>query len=246
MEFERMSIVGDVYTINKGKRFMGVELNLDYIQPVFDFSYNMTFGKLGVHRNYRSGGQFSRKNGELFANTFQGKLSEFVVYDLITKIGLTIERPSLETWELGKWDDVDFQVNELKISVKSASFFSNLLLLESKDWDDKGTYIPNDVVYDIHILVRIKPDLKGLLRSNRLLFSEYVDKESLLRIIQLEKFYWDVPGYLTNRDVSTLIQSKYVIPQNAMLNGKTRMDAENFYCQTGSLRNIDNLILCFV
>jgi len=235
--------IQNAYTINYGKRFNGLKMNDDYINSVFEFSYNMTFGKIGAHRNNRSGGQFSRKNGELFANTFQGKLSEFAIYTHLKSMGYAIDLPLLEMWELGKWDESDFELSNKKISVKSASFFSNLLLLETNDWDDSGKYIPNDILYDIHVLVRIKPDVKGLLRANRLFFSDEVDIELIRSIIFKEVFEYDIPGFLTNTDIQTLIQNRFIIPQNAMLNGKTRMDAENYYCQSGNLREIDSLIL---
>ena len=45
-------------------------------------------------------------------------------------------------WEKGKWDDQDFVINDSEISLKSMAFFSNPLLLETKNWDLQGNYIP--------------------------------------------------------------------------------------------------------
>ena len=243
MNFRKLDQLQNSYSINYGKKFNGLKIDDDFISSVFEFSYNMTFGKIGAHRTHRSGGQFSRKNGELFANTFQGKLSEFAIYSYLTSKGYNLELPLLEMWELGKWDESDFEINNTKISIKSASFFSNLLLLETRDWDNSGRYIPNDIVYDIHILVRIKPDVKGLMRANRLFFSDEVDEHLLRSIIFKEEFEFDIPGFLTKFDIQELIQNRLIIPQNTMLNGKTRMDAENYYCQSGNLRDISSLVI---
>lgn len=38
-----------------------------------------------------------------------------------------------------------------------------------------------------------------------------------------------------------MINHGYIIPQNAMLNGSTRMDAENYYAQAGDMSGIGRL-----
>ena len=38
-----------------------------------------------------------------------------------------------------------------------------------------------------------------------------------------------------------LIEKNFVLPQNSLLNGKTKMDSENFYCQLGGMKNIASL-----
>ena len=77
-------------------------------EEVFQFSYDMTFGKLGIHRDHRSGGSHHRKNGELFINTFQGKLAEFGLYNFFKEKGIDSEEPDLSKWGKGKWDTIDF------------------------------------------------------------------------------------------------------------------------------------------
>jgi hypothetical protein len=39
-----------------------------------------------------------------------------------------------------------------------------------------------------------------------------------------------------------IIQEKQVIPQNALLNGKIKMDANNYYVQSGDLYSLEGLI----
>ena len=39
-----------------------------------------------------------------------------------------------------------------------------------------------------------------------------------------------------------VIKQKLILPKSSFLNGKIRMDAENYYIQAGDLRTIDELI----
>ena len=63
----------------------------EYVEESFEFAYSMTFGRSGKHRSYRSGGSHRRKNGEIFANTFQGKLCEFALYQTLKDKNLTLQ-----------------------------------------------------------------------------------------------------------------------------------------------------------
>jgi len=111
------------FYINSKKDFKNIPIEKIFIDKSFAFAYSMVFGD-GHHRKHRSGGQHNRKNGELFANTFQGKLAEFMVYNELKKEGLT-ELSDLDTSIHGKgiWDDTDLEYKGKKINIKSASFF---------------------------------------------------------------------------------------------------------------------------
>lgn len=228
------------YFITKKKEFMPLPVfSKEIINAVFDFAYDMTYGKEGEHRDHRSGGQHKRRNGEIFINTFQGKLSEFGVYYYLRKNNIVdLGRPDLEKWALGKWDEADFICNNKKISIKSTKHFGNLILLETKDWDKEGRYKPNDSAYDITILVRIKPDGENLLKKQRLLYTDTCSKEQLETIIKSEKWQCDIPGFLTLEMLKEVINNGFILPQNSYLNGTTRMDAENYYIQAGDLVDI--------
>lgn len=119
------------------------EIPLEYVKLSFDFAYDMTFGRVGQHRAYRTGGTHVRKNGEIFANAFQGKLCEFAIY-LELKDKHDVDMPDLTVNPLGEWDDYDFRIDNYNISVKSTKFFGQLLLLEKNDWTRFGEYIPNN------------------------------------------------------------------------------------------------------
>lgn len=161
------------FYINNKKDFKGISINEQFIISSFDFAFSMVFGD-GYHRRHRSGGKHNRKSGELFANTFQGKLAEFIVHNELKKEGLNeLNELDISIHGKGIWDDTDLEFKGKKINIKSAAFFSNLLLLEAKDWNDKGEYIPNinnesSQSYDYFLMVRIKPDVKQLFQKEKI------------------------------------------------------------------------------
>jgi hypothetical protein len=209
------------------------------VKKCFDFSLSMTFKGDGEHRDHRSGGDWRRNNREIFVNTFQGKLAEFGLFEFISSRNHQCLEPDLDTWERGIWDSFDMDVEGRKINIKSTKHFGNLLLLETKDWNSKGQYIPNNNVgentYDFIFLVRIKPDVGKIIR-----LGENKDKRELLSKVLREKWYYDLPGYITHGDLLEIIQHSFVLPKKGMLNGKIQMDAENYYVQTGDLREFDD------
>lgn len=238
----------NIYLINHKKPFNDINLiSVKDIEKAFQFAFEMSFGK-GHHRTHRTGGQTKRKKGEIFCNTFQGKLAEIVLYNYFTSRKINCTEVDYRIMGKNEWDDYDFVINNKKINVKSSTFFSNLLLLETKDWDQNGNYIPNqnnenNTQYDFFVLIRIKPDLKALLSRNRLYYSNEIDKGILNKIINNEKWSYDIPGFITNKEfVQEVIKGQQIIPQNSLLNNKTPMDAENYYIQSGDLQDINNII----
>ena len=236
----------NIYNITHRKNFQGT-LNLnDRVEDVFEFAYGMTFGREGTHREHRTGGQIRRKNGEVFINTFQGKLAEFGLYKFFTNNGFILNTPDLGMWAEGIWDDVDLIINNKKINVKSAASFSNLLLLETRDWDANGIYIPNIDIgggqYDFFILTRINPDGKSIMTRERLLYSNEVEKGRLKNLMVNNNWSFDIVGFITLSELRNLIEQGFILPQNSLLNGKTKMDAENYYCQAGDMQPIENIL----
>ena len=214
------------------------------VEAVFEFAYEMTFGGSGEHRNHRSGGTHARRNGEIFANTFQGKLAECAVCELFRQLGYD-ETPDFSRYGLGKWDSADLSIDGYEISIKSTKSFGNLLLLEVKDWDENGDYIPNiesgACHYDILLFVRLNPSSEDVLRGERLLYTDYADYDRLKRMIFEQEWSYQCVGFITGDDLRHIIQNRYILPQNALLNGKVKMDADNYYVQANDMRSIDEL-----
>ncbi len=245
MTFKKLTAIGNNYTINNRISYKpAIDLN-KYLQEVFDFAYGMTFGNSGHHRAHRTGGQYGRRNGELFINAFQGKLAEFGIWQFFSTNGIVSPRPDLEKWGEGKWDDSDLKINSYHVSVKSTSSKGNLLLLETDDWDSEGRYIPNsgtiNEIVDFHLFCRIDPDGKSLLREKKWMYLNEIDKNELFNLIINVNWSMDCPGYITNDDLKYLIANNFILPQNSTLHTWTKMDASNYYCQAGDLRPITEL-----
>jgi len=227
--------------------FEGNVIEEEYIQKSFDFAYDMAFTEDGKHREYRSGGTIRRRNGEIFANTFQGKLSEFSFYQFCLSNALELNEPDVDTYSLGKWDDYDFKYQNYKISLKSTKSFGQLLLLETKDWNENGEYIPNlssgNSVYDFFVMIRINPSIEELLKLKHWLYNDYIEYNELKETIKEIKWEFDIPGFLKLNDFKeTIIRKNFILPQNSKLNGRTKMDASNYYVQANNLDSIKDLL----
>lgn len=238
-----MEIKQNHYYITDKKYFQPQDFtSTDYVEKAFDFAWNMTFGMNGRHRDHRTGGQTNRKNGEIFINTFQGKLAEFAVYQKLKYSGINAPYPDLEQYQLGRWDISDFKINNINIAVKSTKFYGNLLLLETGDWDNYARYIPSNVTYDYLILVRIKPDGEAIMKQNKLLYSNTCAYDTLKKIILSEVWTFDIAGFITKDELKDVISKQQIIPQNAMLNTYTKMDAENYFVEAGKMNSFN--LLC--
>ena len=48
----------------------------------------------------------------------------------------------------------------------------------------------------------------------------------------------EVVGYVKNQDIVQIIEEQYLLPQGAILNRSTKIDASNYYLQSGFFRKI--------
>lgn len=235
------------FYVSNPRPFAGVPIAVADIEKVIDFAYEMCFGA-GHHRAGRTGGQYGRKAGEKFCNTFQGKLGEVMLYNYFRSQNLNPSEPDFRILGIGEWDDSDLEINGMKINVKSAAYQSNLLLLETRDWDQQGRYLPNvllnngsTIQYDYFILVRIKPDIKKLFQSKKMYYSDEISKPDIEKIIFENTWIYDTAGYSTNQNLIDAIALGCILPQNSTLNHYTKMDAENYYIQSGDMGWISDL-----
>lgn len=236
----------DTYTVDRKKHFSAMgTLEWTEVQVAFDFAFNMTFGKRGQHRDHRSGGSHNRKQGEIFKDTFQGKISELALRKHLSNMH-DITLPGRQVWKLGEWDEEDFTIDGKRVSVKSTKAYGQLLLLEAKDYDEDGRYLPNkdkkgQGEYDYFVLVRMKPFCEEIMKSARLLYSNDADYNELMDLMEQQEWEYDIPGYIKRDDFRKIIAHRFIIPRGALLNGKIPMDADNYYVQAGDLRSIDTL-----
>lgn len=243
--FKKMTVNGISKTVNSRVQFNQIgQINPTYVEKVFEFAYAMSFGDEGWHRRNRTGGLHNRKNGEIFANAFQGKISEYAIYQELNS-NYRLEEPDLSVFGEGVWDDSDFIIKDKKISVKSTKSFGNLLLLEQDDWNSLGQYIPNlessDGNYAVTILARIKPFCEDIMKKMCVLYSNQVNKDDIKKTIMKQNWVYDIPGFITQLDLVNIIKDEHVIFRGDMLNGKIPMDADNYYVQAGNMRKLNEL-----
>lgn len=229
-----------IYFINSKVLFHPQPIQPSILNTSFEFAYNMAFGE-GHHRNHRTGGTEQRSAIDIFKNTLQGKIAEGIAFEVLASHGIKCEPIDYSIHGEGVWDDSDLEYKGKRISVKSSAYFSNLLLLETNDWDLDGSYKPNsnkaqsNSYYDYFILVRIKPNTNSFFNTEK-------EKEILKASVLNHKWTYDIPGCCSLKTLKHIITNDYILPQGALLNGKTKMDAENYYIQTGNLKGINQLI----
>ena len=170
-------IEGNNYFVQYTKNFKAYDKITDNDKnKCFDFAYDMSYGNIGKQRDSRSGGSVHRTKGQIFINTFQGKMAEFALYRFLENKKIQVNNPDLSKHKLGIWDSFDFECQGKIISVKSTKKYGNLLLLETKDWNDNGEYIPNlrngKSKYDYTVLVRFNPDGERIMRDSGLLMQK--------------------------------------------------------------------------
>lgn len=236
------------------KRFLAyANMELNDKKKCFEFAYGMSYGEEGAHRDHRTGGGVHRRKGQIFINVFQGKMAEFALYRYLKSKHIEINEPDISRYELGKWDTYDLLCQGKYISVKSTKSYGNLLLLETKDWNVNGDYIPNLVdgknrskKYDYTVLVRFKPDGEKIMNEKKLLNQKNEEipkniKEILAECIGELNWQYDFPGFIYYSELVKMIREKRIIPRNTLLNGQTKMDAENYYFLTGNMHSINEL-----
>lgn len=242
---QKLRVIGNSYYNDRRRTYKNFPISNEELKKVLEFSYDMCFGN-GHHRQYRTGGTLKRRAGEQFCNTFQGKLAEVVLRRHFIDNGYKCAQPDFNVYGEGIWDDTDLIIRDKSLSVKSAAFFSNLLLLETHDYDNKGQYLPNlnigaTALYDYYILVRIAPDIKGEFRKKRLLYSDNIEIDTIESIISKQDWSYDIAGWISKQEFVSIIDNNFILPQKALLNGKTPMDAENYYAQSGDMHEIEEL-----
>lgn len=238
------------YTIKNPKKFTGKSLDENDLMKAINFAYDMIYGE-GHHRYYRSGGTLHRKKGEQFCNTFQGKIAEIALHNHLVQNypKLNVSIPDFNIWGKGIWDDTDLILNEkVKVNIKSMAFFSNLLLLETKDWNKEGAYIPNltdenKALYDYFVVVRIQPDTKSLFQIKKWFYNDdKMSKEKITDYIRSHQWSYDIAGCASLKTIQHLINNKDILEKGSLINESTKLDASNYFCEVSRLHSIDKMV----
>lgn len=231
----------------------------DDVELCFEHAYDMAYGT-GWHRAHRTGGIHQRKRGEIFADTFQGKLAEFAVYRYLESKNVEATLPDLEIYGEDEWDVSDIDSQGKHLAIKSTKAKGNLLLLETEDWNRNGEYCPNLMRnrlarYDYFVFTRIDSngnDVSGIMKVESMLYLQDDSipdniRNILYALLCNRTWKYDIPGFIYHSELVRMISEGRIIPQNAILNynpnysKQTVMDAENYYFQAGNMHNSKEL-----
>lgn len=254
-EFHELELNDDIYKVEYKREYKGKKIKQEDILTCFHFAYDMTFGGKGEHRRNRSGGKEERSECKIFRDAFQGKLAEYCFYNYYKNLFPEnyISKPDISCSDIGTWDYCDFETKkngiEKKVAVKSTKFYSDLLLLETKDWDKNGLYLHTDnenkietIKYDGVVLVRVKNNIGDYLKNNKLLDLDECDISKLLPILNDSKYWsFDIAGFINYHELVFIINQNHIIKQNYYLNKKDdahKIDAENYYVQADDLHKL--------
>ena len=81
------------------------------------------------------------------------------------------------------------------------------------------------------------------MKRHKLLYTESVDREFLETIFLEKNWTYDYVGYVTYDELVYIINSNYILPKGALLNGRTLMDADNYYVQGKDMHPLSELKL---
>lgn len=181
---------------------------------------------------------------EVFCDTFLGKLGEFSVYQYFKQGGINLDYPDMSIMGLEEWDSYDFVYKNLNIGVKTTKSFGNLLLLETKDWNENAQYIPNlrngNADYDDMLFIRVDTDLVENIKKKRLYYSDEIDVNILQQETSKDSYEFDL-SHIPMDLIKQIVKEKVIINKNDYLQSKkTKMDAQNYYIQSGDMCNIHN------
>jgi len=118
--------------------------------------YDFAIESAKTQREYRSGGTQFRNLSMIQSDTQRGKVGEIVSKRFLEQSPFEIKEIKLDfdIYPRGEWDKQDFTLGGKSISIKSVKWFSNWLLIETKD-------IQRGDIYDFYILVTISKDFRS-------------------------------------------------------------------------------------
>ena len=239
----KWSVLFDLTTTKKFKK--------EDIEIVFEFA----FKSKDYHREVRSGGTKGRTSIERFFNIFIGKLCEIGTCEHFIKNKIELKNyVDYKVRNYGEWDDCDIITkNNKKISVKGSKYYSNMLLLEKKDYNQNGELIYNIGTnkisnFDYFAYIRVAP-----IKYNRIIFKgygkDYVQKTDNLELELsnfVKSFDWvyEEP-FIIEKElfVDTNIKNDYCIEKSNLV----RFDKEgNVLLKLSKKRNTNEDILKYI
>ena len=196
---------------------------IDCLLKIIKFCYNIEV------KNIRSGGTNKRTKEETRYCNFQGKLAELILYHGLPNKD-DFNEIDLELYPKGQWDNFDIlsKDGKINISVKSGLNFHQMLLLTTKDYNEKGEYRHHTgseiVEKELFAFVRLNINrgeiIKAFSKSEDDFTKWFLEKYD---IIEYDQFFCDICK------IKDAIQNGQLSPKGNKLNENTPMDADNYY-----------------
>lgn len=217
------------FYVTKNRYFRAaIDIN-EYTKDVVKWAFSQ--------KHFKSNG---RDNQSIIKNAIIGKFGEFGPYKYLKGLGYDLPLPELLTRGYGEWDDGDIFLEGKKISVKTSSHVSNILLLKKNDWGNLGNYLFGknglDDEYKAFFLCRVKPFINDVIPEG-IVFTE----ENVIREFENVNFRLDIPGFVNIEDFRNQISSGVFLKQGSLINGAFTLKNDSYYFQTGELRRIDEI-----
>lgn len=216
----------------------------EYAAECIDHAYQLCWGSGYIKPK-------GRDKSAKFKDSLKGKLGEFALYKHLLSIGHEVKYPDLTVLGEGKWDDGDLFIEgkdekgnavSKKLSVKTTYHFSDLLLLSKKEWDMNGGYLYTgsgipDYTYKAFFLCRMRQNLDNVLDISG---DEDPGMENLYKSLEGIRFSMEITGYINIEDFKRIIQQGMFFNIGDYV-GKKKWDESFYYCQSGDLRDIDDI-----
>lgn len=237
----------NIFTFTNTKSYTKLgEIRYEYLIASYAFAYGMSFTEEGHHRRNRSGGTEKRKKVPIFCDTFIGKLGEFAVYQYLRDQGIKLRYPDVSILGEGEWDSYDFTYENIKIGVKTTKKSGQLLLLETKDWNKEGQYLPNikkgHSDYDDFLFVRINSDIVANLKQKKIYYKNDIKVDILEEEFRKAAYEFDI-GHISIDLLKKAINNGNIIDKGVFLQStRTKMDAENYYIQSGNMFSVTSYV----
>lgn len=234
------------YRTNYIKRLSPIYLPEEDVQDCMEFAYDMTFGKVGQHRNIANGSSYQRSDSEIFANVLQGKVGEFAVRNYLASLGLDVSDVDLRRYQKGRWDNGDLVLGNDLISVKSSPSYVNFLKLNANDYDERGRYKFGRSADDYIMYTRVLPNVNKVMRDvsyeiNTLISQDALTCDDIERLILEDTWSVDLPGYITRGDFAEEVIGNDLKVYKGEKIDNLGMFHDVYYTQTGDLRELDTL-----
>lgn len=185
----------------------------------------------------------SRTPKQIKCDAIQGKLGEFAVYKILKERGYELDEPDYTSVrDEGESDDGDLFLGDLKIQVKTNSSQNNLFRLKKEEFDQNGIYHnwgkKPPILYTYFFMCRINPGVRNALN---LISDVEFNTENVLSFLPNINFRIEVTGFININDFRKIISENQFIPTNTKINNSYSFDEEFYYCQSGDLREIDEI-----